>query len=100
MAPVEGRIAVRATDGLGEVQTDEGTHVTPDGDAGRHTITVAASATCRRCWYSSLGMADRRFLHSVHRLPGRRDDRAPQIAPIDRRHRRGEDLDIDTIENN
>jgi hypothetical protein len=33
-------IAVRATDGLGEVQTDERTPVAPDGASGRHTIEV------------------------------------------------------------
>ncbi len=40
--PTPGRhvIAVRATDGRGEVQTDERTPVAPDGAAGRHTIEV------------------------------------------------------------
>ncbi|WP_337061868.1 molybdopterin-dependent oxidoreductase [Kineococcus sp. G2] len=33
-------LAVRATDGAGEVQTDERTPVAPDGASGRHTITV------------------------------------------------------------
>jgi DMSO/TMAO reductase YedYZ molybdopterin-dependent catalytic subunit len=33
-------IAVRATDGRGEVQTDERTPVAPDGASGRHTIEV------------------------------------------------------------
>ncbi len=33
-------IAVRATDGLGETQTDERTPVAPDGASGRHTIEV------------------------------------------------------------
>lgn len=33
-------IAVRATDGAGEVQTDARTPVAPDGAAGRHTIEV------------------------------------------------------------
>lgn len=33
-------IAVRATDGAGELQTDERTPVAPDGASGRHTITV------------------------------------------------------------
>ena len=34
------RIAVRATDGDGEVQTDERTPVAPDGASGRHDIRV------------------------------------------------------------
>jgi len=33
-------IAVRATDGAGEVQTDERTPVAPDGASGRHTVEV------------------------------------------------------------
>lgn len=40
--PAPGRhvIAVRATDGLGDVQTDKRTPVAPDGAAGRHSIEV------------------------------------------------------------
>jgi DMSO/TMAO reductase YedYZ molybdopterin-dependent catalytic subunit len=40
--PTPGRhtIAVRATDGLGEVQTEERTPVAPDGASGRHRIEV------------------------------------------------------------
>ncbi|HEV2060258.1 MAG TPA: hypothetical protein VGR11_12945, partial [Solirubrobacteraceae bacterium] len=43
--PTPGRhvIAVRATDGLGEVQTDERTPVAPDGAAGRHSIEVVVA---------------------------------------------------------
>ena len=37
-------LAVRATDGAGEVQTDERTPVAPDGAAGRHTIRVVVEA--------------------------------------------------------
>ncbi len=43
--PGRHRIAVRATDGLGEVQTDQRTPVAPDGAAGRHTIMVTTSDT-------------------------------------------------------
>jgi DMSO/TMAO reductase YedYZ molybdopterin-dependent catalytic subunit len=38
--PGQHVLAVRATDGAGEVQTDERTPVAPDGAAGRHTIRV------------------------------------------------------------
>jgi DMSO/TMAO reductase YedYZ molybdopterin-dependent catalytic subunit len=38
--PGEHVIAVRATDGAGEVQTDERTPVAPDGASGRHTVRV------------------------------------------------------------
>ncbi len=38
--PGEHRLQVRATDGTGEVQTDERTPPAPDGARGRHTITV------------------------------------------------------------
>ncbi|MFO1540659.1 MAG: molybdopterin-dependent oxidoreductase [Chloroflexota bacterium] len=38
--PGTHRIAVRATDGLGVVQTDERTAPAPDGARGHHTITV------------------------------------------------------------
>jgi len=38
--PGEHVIAVRATDGDGEVQTDERTRPDPDGARGHHTITV------------------------------------------------------------
>ena len=34
------RIAVRATDGTGEVQTDKTTPPAPDGARGHHTIEV------------------------------------------------------------
>lgn len=37
-------IAVRATDGSGEVQTDERTPVAPDGASGRHTAEVVVDA--------------------------------------------------------
>ncbi len=36
-------IAVRATDGTGEVQTDERTPVAPDGASGRHTVAVVVT---------------------------------------------------------
>ena len=36
-------IAVRSTDGTGEVQTDERTPVAPDGTSGRHTIAVVVT---------------------------------------------------------
>ena len=38
--PGEHVISVRATDGVGEVQTDERTPVAPDGATGHHTIRV------------------------------------------------------------
>ena len=43
--PEPGRhvLAVRATDGVGEVQTDERTPVAPDGASGRHTIEVVVT---------------------------------------------------------
>jgi DMSO/TMAO reductase YedYZ molybdopterin-dependent catalytic subunit len=39
-SPGRHTIAVRATDGLGETQTDERTPINPDGASGHHTINV------------------------------------------------------------
>jgi DMSO/TMAO reductase YedYZ molybdopterin-dependent catalytic subunit len=42
-APGEHRIRVRATDGTGEVQTDQPTPPAPDGARGHHTISVTVA---------------------------------------------------------
>ncbi len=44
-APGRHVIAVRATDGRGEVQTDERTPLAPDGASGRHTVVVTATGS-------------------------------------------------------